>query len=181
MDLHDVVTSQGALPWTWNAFTDPASLLLLVVLCAATCSGDYARVGPSDALLRGIAGAFVAALLLGGWQLSTEQPLWGQILFAVKAWVVGLCMIHGGRSRVIAVVVVSSLLGAAALSLNLLPLPAWAPPALTWSTAATTAFIVFPLTIRALMMPPSTHVAIDTSTPIQVTQSRFRRKSLDAI
>lgn len=156
MDVHDIVNAQGPLPWTWNALADPASLLLLVVLCASTCSGSPARIGPSVALLRGIVGAFIVALLLGGWQLSTEQALGGQILFAVKAWAIGLCMLHGGRSQVIAVVVVASLLAAAVLALNLLPLPPWAPSALTWSTAATAVFIVLPLTIRAIVTPPST-------------------------
>lgn len=155
MDLHDIVAAQGAPPWAWNALADPASLLLLVLLCASTCSGSYARIGPSAALLRGITGAFIVALLLGGWQLSSEQALWGQVLFAVKTWTIGLCMLHGGRSRVIAVMLVASLLAAAALAFNLLPLPVWAPSALTWSTAATAMFIVLPLTIRATVAPPS--------------------------
>ena len=151
MDLNDIVNAQGPLPWQWNMLSDPACLLLLVVICATTCAGGPARPGTGSALLRGLAGAFTAALLLGGWSFSVEQDLWGQILFAVKAWSLGLCMIHGGRVNVVSAIILSSGLAAASLALNLLPLPSWAPAALPWAAASLAVFVVIPLALRAVL------------------------------
>jgi hypothetical protein len=169
MSLEDIVAAQGAAPWDWNLLSDPACLLTLVVICAVTCAGDPGHPGPSAALLRGLSGALVTALLLGGWSLAAapatatmtpssiaasasaiEPSLWGQLVFALKAWVVGLWMVHGGRSGALAAAPLAALLVAATLALNLFPIPDWAPFALGWSAAALAAALVVPLALGQL-------------------------------
>lgn len=164
MSLDDVVAAQGPAPWDWNLLSDPACLLTLVVVCAVTCAGDPGRPGPAAALLRGLAGALVAALLLGGWSdagaaAATSDlagpSLWGQLLFALKAWLVGLWMVHGGRSGVLAAAPLAALLAAASLATSLAPMPAWSEVALDWSAASLAAALVVPLALGQLRRRPA--------------------------
>ena len=160
VDLTAIAGFQGAAPWSWIALSNPACLMLLVVVVAATCAGDRDGIGPFSALLRGLAGALVAAVLLGGWALSADNEIPGQLLFAAKSWIVGLTFVLAGRSRSLFVIPVAALLGAAALALMVLPLPEWTGSAGAWGAGAAVLFWVLPLWLwHSLRSPTSTSPA----------------------
>lgn len=113
--LSDAVHAQGALPWTWNAFKNPALFAALgLVLIASIPQTRRARGILAEADLdapgqRGgvmfyaewchllVVASLAAVLLLGGWQLPAGTPTggtsigWlaaGALLLQVKTWAV---------------------------------------------------------------------------------------------
>jgi NADH-quinone oxidoreductase subunit H len=90
--LCDVVRAQGALPWEWQAFRDPASLVLFVLFGIGAVAGampeDRSAARPSWLAAAEASNAFVraglaAALFLGGWQLPMgwrEGAIAGSVL-----------------------------------------------------------------------------------------------------
>jgi NADH-quinone oxidoreductase subunit H len=76
--LHDVVRAQGPMPWEWQAFRSPASLVLFVLFGMGAMAGVLAEEAPSrrsvwlsaaDASNAFVRAGLAAALFLGGWQL----------------------------------------------------------------------------------------------------------------
>lgn len=158
VDLRVVSLAQGAAPWEWTALADPACLLLLVLVISVSLAGTDRSVGPVAALQRGLVGGLAAAVLLGGWNLSSEGELLGQVLFAGKSWVVGLSLAAAGRSRSLLVLPLAAAAAAGALALAILPLPDWIGTAAAWSAGAAACFWVLPwwagLAVRAPRCSP---------------------------
>jgi hypothetical protein len=104
--LGAVGSVQGALPWQWSLFTNPA-LLIAFPFYLAVCSkgprpgpGRYRSKHLSARLMEILGGATMcaigAAVFLGGWQMvdlpvvaSDVAALIGAMAFAMKAWVMG--------------------------------------------------------------------------------------------
>jgi hypothetical protein len=152
IDLDTVVSFQGAVPWAWNALSDPACLALFVLIVVVTCAREGESMGPSATLFRGLAGALVAAVFLGGWSLG--HPLFGQIVFAIKSWTVGLCLASGGRVRFLFAVPFALLAGAGALALMVFPVPDWTGTAGAWIAGTAAVFWVLPLWVKHAARPP---------------------------
>jgi hypothetical protein len=149
MNLKGIVEAQGWAPWHWFANNDPASVALVVLVCATACTGERAQAPLLNALHRSVTGSLVVAALLGGWNSPQANPMVGQLLFAAQSWLVGGCLlVHGARSRLALTAPLA--VGCTALSLSsyVAPLPNWLPPALNWSATAATGFVVLPTLVR---------------------------------
>jgi len=166
MRLPDIVAAQGTAPWSWTAVADPAVLMLLIIAICVTTAHEARHPGPATALHRGLAGSLVVAVALGGWSIAPEHEIWGQVLFAGKSWLVGVCMVCGGRSRTYVVLPIATLLAAGSVAAAILPLPGWAPAALAWSAAPAAVFLLLPLTIVLVTRPrqPSDGAQADART-----------------
>jgi len=147
MDLDQIISSQGHMPWHWEALASPTSLGLFVVTMAVTASAEGRATGPASAALRGMAGALVAAIFLGGWAAPQEHLLVGQIAFAAKGWAVGLCFPVAARTRWIVALPTAALLAAGSIAARVLTVPGWIDIAAPWSAAAAFALLVLPLGI----------------------------------
>jgi NADH-quinone oxidoreductase subunit H len=110
----DMVQGQGASPWTWNAFRNPALFLafgLILFACFPEARRPRARLPEADVdepRVRGglmyyvewghllVVSTLVAMTFLGGWRLPGASPapeslLWpalGAVLLQVKCWAV---------------------------------------------------------------------------------------------
>lgn len=105
----EIVTRQGAAPWEWNAFRNPAlgaclALLLITALPSAAVrrsplphadlEGDRRQAGLMWALewvYLLVIGQLAAVAFLGGWQLGAASheawgPAAGAVLLQLKAW-----------------------------------------------------------------------------------------------
>jgi hypothetical protein len=156
IDLDDLSRAQGLVPWRWIALSNPGCLLLLVLVVSVSCSRVGDATKPVAALQRGVAGALAAAVLLGGWSLSPEQEILGQMLFAAKGWMLGaLLSLDGhGRGRALLALPLAGAGAAAALALTVLPLPEWVSTAAAWTTGAAAVFWVLPWWVSLLTRPP---------------------------
>lgn len=159
MVVDQIVAAQGALPWSWEALSSPGSLLLLIVVVATTCAGEPSRPGPMSATVRGLGGALVAAVLLGGWADVGGNGLVGEVAFALKSWAVGLLFPFAGRARAHAVLTVAGGLAAASIASRVLPLPGWVHLAAPWSAATAAVLLALPLAVRWALRPPSGRLA----------------------
>lgn len=161
IDLGAIVAAQDAAPWRWIAVTDPGSLLLVLIAGTVACADGQHRPSPATALLRGLAGALVVATALGGWAISDEHALWGQLLFASKSWIVGLALAQGGRCRLVLALPLAALCLGASVALSILPLPEWVPAAVRWAATSATGLLVAPLLLK---------IALTTADDTQVTE-----------
>lgn len=154
MELTQIVSEQSAAPWGWIALQSPTTLALLLIAMATTCSGDHGPPRATTALYRGLAGALVAATLLGGWTAPGESALWGQVAFAAKTWSIGLLFAYGGRSQYLLSLPIAAALLAGSIALAVLSLPPWLTAAAPWLAGAAALFLVLPLTLRHILLAP---------------------------
>ncbi len=148
--LEQLVAAQGAAPWHWEALSSPTSLLVLFLSASVICSGSTSAVpSPANAALRGLGGAMLACCLLGGW--TADGELMGQLIFAAKGWLLGVCFPHGGKSSWIVVTALALTAAAATIALRVLPVPDWVPTAATWTAAAAALFVALPSAILWLL------------------------------
>lgn len=111
--VHEIVESQGALPWTWNAFKNPVLLLGFALVVASTVPEASRAAGAEHPGSRSlaffaewgnvlVASALASALFLGGWRLpfvsAAEQhsalalSVLGALLLQLKCWTLVLAV-----------------------------------------------------------------------------------------
>ena len=106
--IAEIVETQSAAPWGWNAFKNPVMLLAFsLVLVSAVPEASRSGARDEHAGTRSlvffaewgnvlIVGALVSALFLGGWRLplaSGGVSVLGAILLQVKCWAVVLVVL----------------------------------------------------------------------------------------
>ncbi len=152
-NLINIVSAQGAAPWRWTALADPGIILTVLIAGSITCSAGPTRPGPATALHHGLVGALIVAAVFGGWNAPGDQELMGQLVFAGKAWLVGISVAFGGRGRSLVAIPLAAPAVALSVALVLLPLPDWTATASTWAAAAALGFIAFPIVLRHVLTP----------------------------